>query len=59
LRQAFHVDRDAVALFLVRQRLQQIDCAIDVVVDGGLGGPVIELLDLGDRIHSGQSIQAA
>jgi hypothetical protein len=51
LRQAFHVDGDAVALLLARQRFQQVDRAIDVVVDGRLGGGVIQLLDLGDRIH--------
>ena len=33
LRQAVHVDGDAFALFLARQRLQQIDRAIEVVLD--------------------------
>jgi len=52
LRQSFHVDGHSVAFFLARQRFQEVDGAIDVVVDGALGGGVIDLLDLGDRVHS-------
>jgi hypothetical protein len=51
LREPVHIDSNAVAFRLVRQRLQQIDCAIEILLDGAFGGGVIQLLDLGNRVH--------
>ena len=54
LRQAVHVDGRPLALVFARQRLQQIDRALEILLDGRLGGGVVELLDLGDRVHRRQ-----
>jgi hypothetical protein len=59
LRQAVHVDGDLVAFFLVRQGLEEIDRPIEIPGDGGLRRGVVELFDLGDRVHEGNSISGA
>jgi len=51
LRQAIHVDRGAFALVFAGHRLEQVDGAVDIALDGGLRGGVIELLDFLDRVH--------
>jgi hypothetical protein len=53
LRQAVHVDRRALALFVAGQRLQQIDRAVDILPDGRPGRAVIQFFDLGYGIHAG------
>jgi hypothetical protein len=37
LRQAFHVDRRTIPLFLARHRFQHIDRGIEIALDGRLG----------------------
>jgi hypothetical protein len=54
--QTVHVDRHAVAGFFVGERFQQIDRAIEILLDRRLGGGVIEAFDLGNRVHSDSSI---
>ena len=52
LRQAVHVDRDALALDFGRQPLEEVDRTIHILLNRGLGGAVIDLLDLSDGIHA-------
>jgi len=51
LRQPVHVDRDPLAILLARQRFEQVNRAREIILDRRFGGGVIELLDLGDRVH--------
>jgi hypothetical protein len=51
LRQAVHIHRRPLARVVIRQRFQQIDRTLEVLADGGLGGRVIQPLDLVDRVH--------
>ena len=51
LRQAVHVDGGPLPFLFGRQLLQQFDGASQIALDRCLGGGVVQLLDLGDRVH--------
>lgn len=49
--QSVHEDRGTLALFFGGQGLQQVDRPREVLLNGGLGGGVVQLPDFGDRVH--------
>jgi len=45
------VDRNPVAFMFLRDRLEQVERALQVLLNRRLGGGVVELLDRGGGVH--------